>query len=116
MVDVTKDANLITVHGRESLNFPYKRFKKSATGREEQVDISDSTIYFECPAAGLRVQLVADPGDAKGLLVRVPRTDVEKIPTSEVPFAVVDETVAAYPDVEWEGKIKRIGYVGTPTP
>jgi hypothetical protein len=114
MAEVSKDANLITVHGREGLNIPYTRYQKGATGREAQVDISESVIFFEIPAAKLRVQLVANPGDTKGLLIRLTRAQVEKIPTKPTAFAVVDETVPTVPDVEWEGNIQRTGYVGAP--
>lgn len=114
MADVNKDASLISVHGREGLNIPYTRFKKNATGREEQVDISGSTIFFEVPAAHLRKQLIADPGNPLGLLIQLTRTEVGTLPTQESDFAVVDETVADVPDVEWTGKIKRVGYTDAP--
>jgi hypothetical protein len=116
MADVSKDAQLITVHGREGLSIPYTRFTKSATGREAQVDISESTIWIEIPAARIRKQLVANPGDSKGLLILLTRTEVEKIPTKATDFAIIDETVPSIPDVEWEGKIQRTGYVGEPQP
>jgi hypothetical protein len=114
MADVSKDANLITVHGREGLSIPYTRYQKSATGREVQVDISASVVFIEIPAAGLRVQLFPNPGDSKGLLIRLTREQVELIPAKETAFAVIDETVPSVPDVEWEGMIKRTGYVGAP--
>ena len=112
-MEVSSDANLISVHGREGLNLPYTRFSKSSTGRETQVDISGSTIFFEVPAANIRVQLVANPGDALGLLIRLTRAQVVTLPTTPSDFAVIDETVTLYPDVEWEGKIQRVGYVST---
>lgn len=114
MAEVNKDASLITVHGREGLNIPYTRFRKTPTGREEQIDISGSTIYFEVPAADIRKQLVADPADPLGLRIRLTRAEVETLPITESDFAVVDETVMDVPDVEWTGKIKRVGYIGTP--
>lgn len=112
MADVSKDATLIQVHGREGLNIPYTRYQKTATGRETQVDISGSDIFFEVPGATppLRVQLVANPGDAKGLLIQLTRDQVETLPTTQTVFAVIDET-GTIPDVEWEGKIQRTGYV-----
>lgn len=114
MADVNKDASLITVHGREGLNIPYTRFKKSATGREEQVDISGSDIFFEVPASHLRKKLIENPADPLGLLIQLTRTEVAGLPATESDFAVVDETISDVPDVEWTGKIKRIGYVGAP--
>lgn len=114
MADVNKDATLITVHGREGLNIPYTRSKKSSTGREEQIDISASVIWIEIPAASLRKQLIANPGDPLGLLIRLTRAEVETLPITAVDFAVIDETVSDVPDVEWTGKIQRTGYVGAP--
>lgn len=116
MADISKDSLLITVHGRDSLSVPYTRYGKSAVGRETQIDIRNSIIYFEIPAAGIRKQLAVNAADAKGLLIQLTRTEVEKIPLEPTPFAVVDETVTAYPKVEWTGKIQRTGYVGAPTP
>jgi hypothetical protein len=112
LADVNKD--LITVHGREALNLPYTRFKKNATGREEQVDISASDIFFEVPASNLRKKLIVDPADPMGLLIQLTRAEVATLLTTESDFALVDETVVNVPDVEWTGKIKRIGYVGAP--
>jgi hypothetical protein len=114
MAEVSKDASLIQVHGREGLNIPYTRYQKSATGRETQVDISASDIYFEVPAAHLRVKLVANSADLKGLLIQLTRTQVASIPITATDFAVIDETNASIPNVEWEGKIQRIGYTGAP--
>ncbi len=114
MAEVNKDANLIKVHGREGLNIPYTRFQKNSAGREIQIDISESTIYFEVPAADLRILLVANTADPLGLLIRLTRAQVETLPTTATTFAVVDETNALYPDVEWEGQIQRTGYVGAP--
>lgn len=114
MADVTKDATLITVHGREGLNIPYTRSKKSTTGREEQVDISASLIWIEIPAASLRKQLIPNPGDPMGLLIRLTRAEVETLPIKPTDFAVIDETVTEVPDVEWTGQIQRVGYVGAP--
>lgn len=114
MADISQDGTLITVHGREGLNIPYVRFQKETTGRETQIDISASDIYIEIPAADLRVKLVTNPQDDKGLIIRLTRDDVEKIPIIPSDFAVIDESNADYPDVGWEGKIKRVGYVGAP--
>ena len=111
MAEVSADTTLIKVHGREGLSIPYTRYQKSATGRETKIDISASIIWFEVPAANIRVQLVPNPDDLEGLLIRLTRDQVETLPTTATVFAVIDETIPDYPDVEWEGKIQRTGYV-----
>jgi hypothetical protein len=113
MSEVSKDAKLITVHGREGLNIPYTRYQKSATGRETQVDISGATIFFECLAAMLRVQLIPNPNDPMGLLIQLTREQVATLPTVASEFVVIDES-AVVPNVEWEGNIQRVGYTETP--
>lgn len=113
MAEVSKDATTIKVHGREGLNIPYTRYQKSATGRETQIDISGATIFFEVPSADIRVQLVANPSDPLGLIVRLTRAQVETLLTTASDFIVIDES-GVVPNVEWSGKIQRIGYVGAP--
>lgn len=114
MAEVNQDATLIEVHGRAGLAIPYTRFKKNAQGRDEQIDISTSTIYIEIPAIKLRKLLVANTADPMGLLLELTRSEVEKLPVTASPFAVIDETTDI-PDVEWEGKIVRTGYIGDPS-
>jgi hypothetical protein len=113
MSHVSKDAKTIVVHGREGLNIPYTRYLKSPAGREQQVDISGMTIFFEVPGAHLRLQLIPNPSDAMGLLIQLSRAQVATLPTIESDFIVIDES-AIVPVIEWEGKISRVGYVGAP--
>ncbi len=115
MAEVNQDASLIQIHGRAGLKIPYTRFRKTATNRDEQIDISQSIIYMEIPAINLRKRLVANPSDTKGLLLKLTRSEVEQLPTVTSEFAVVDETDIEAPDVEWIGKIVRIGYIGDPS-
>ena len=114
--DVRFDDNqtLITVHGREGLLLPYTKFTKTTTGREEQVDISNSVIYIEIPAANLRKLLVPNPSDEMGLLIKLLREEVESLPKTQSEFVVIDET-GEVPNVEWIGKIERVGYTGAPS-
>lgn len=114
MAEINQDASLIEVHGRGGLNIPYTRYQKSPQGREEQIDISASTIYLEIPSIHLRKRLVANPSDPKGLVLKLIRTEVERLPKVASDFAVIDET-GDVPNVEWEGKIIRTGYVGDPS-
>jgi hypothetical protein len=114
MAEVNQDASLIEVHGRGGLSVPYTRFRKSQQGREEQVDISASIIYIEIPAIHLRKRLLVNPSDPKGLLLKLLRAEVEKLPVTPCEFAVIDETTDT-PDVEWQGRIVRTGYVGDPS-
>lgn len=114
MSDISANAMLITVHGRESLSIPYKNYAKNSQGRETQIDISAWDIYFEVPTANIRKKLVADPGDLKGLLVYLTREEVVTLSTTASAFACINETNPLFPDVEWEGKIQRVGYVGAP--
>lgn len=114
MAEVNQDASLIEVHGRGGLSIPYTRYQKNAQGRDEQVNISGSTIYIEIPAINLRKLLVPNAADPKGLLLEITRAEVEKLPVTPTPFAVIDET-ANIPDVEWVGKIVRTGYIGDPS-
>jgi hypothetical protein len=113
MAEVSKDATLIRVHGREGLNIPYTRYHKTATGREVQVDISGSDIFLEIPAADLRVQLLPNNADPMGLLIQLTRLQVAAIPTTATEFVVIDES-GIVPKVEWDGKIQRIGYTEQP--
>ncbi len=114
MTTVNQNATLIEVHGRSGLNIPYTRYRKIDQGREEQVDISASTMFIEIPAIHLRKALVVNPDDAMGLIIRLTRTEVEGLPIVPCDFAVVDETPIV-PDVELSGKIVRSGYIGDPS-
>jgi hypothetical protein len=112
MSEISKDAKLIKVHGREGLNIPYTRYLKSATGRETQIDISCSTMFFECPAAHLRV-LIPNQDDDKGLLIQLNR-DAGRPTTDHRLRLRCHRREAAVPNVEWAGQIQRTGYVGAP--
>jgi hypothetical protein len=112
MTKLNPENSTISVHGRAALRLPYSRWQL-VNGVKTQVDISASTLYIEIPAVHLRVALVSNPSDVKGLLIRLTRSQVETLPTSPVPFVIIDETVD--PDVEWEGRIYRTGYIGDPT-
>lgn len=114
MTEVNQDATLIEVHGRAGLNIPYTRFRKTAQGREEQVDLSTATIFLEVPAAKLRKELVTNPTDSKALLIQLTRDEVGRLPVTPTSFAVIDETTD-FPEVEWEGMIVRTGYTGDPS-
>jgi hypothetical protein len=108
------DENLVAVHGRASLKIPYTRWSVT-NGVETKVDISTATIFVEIPTAGIRRQLQANPSDPEGLLIFLPREDVEKLPTTPVPFAVIDETLGgSAADLDWHGMIVRTGYKGAP--
>ena len=107
--------NLVSVHGRASLKIPYTRYSVADDGTETKVDISDATIFIEIPSANLRRPLVENPEDPTGLLIFLPRSDVETLPTSPVPFAVIDETLGEESaDLDWTGVIVRTGYKGAP--
>jgi hypothetical protein len=111
MSNQTVTDSSIVVHGRGSLVIPYK-----VTSGGVQVDLSTYTLYFEVSGAGIREALVANPDDALGKLIVVNRTDVEKLKTVELNFAVIDETAggSGLPRVLWSGKISRNGYIGAP--
>lgn len=106
------DNSTVSVHGREALQLPYSRWSV-VDQVETQINISASRLFIEIPTINIRRALVANPADPKGLLIFLSRVDVEKLPTSPVPFVIIDETV--HPLVEWEGKIYRTGYKGEPS-
>ncbi len=113
-MEINDANNVISVHGRESLNIPYSRWTGEGEDRT-QIDISGSTIFIEILAAHIRTQLLSDPGDALGLRIFLSRDVVEDLPTTPTPFIIVDETDVDAPEVEWEGRLVRRGYKGDPT-
>ncbi len=112
MANQTVTDTEITVHGRGSLVLPYKVQDANKT----QIDISTWKVFFEVDGVPIREQLVADPSDPKGLLLKLERAQVETLKKTATRFAFVDETQIAsdLPMVLWEGKISRSGYVGAP--
>jgi hypothetical protein len=113
MSNQTVTADEIIVHGRGSLSIPYKVMSGSV-----QVDLSTYSLFFEVNGAAIRVALEVDPNDALGKVIVLHRTDVEKLKTVPLSFAVVDETgiVGGLPRVLWDGKISRDGYIHSPVP
>jgi hypothetical protein len=87
MSNQTVTADEIIVHGRGSLSIPYKVMSGSV-----QVDLSTYSLFFEVNGALIRVALEVDPNDALGKLIVLHRTDVEKLKTVPLSFALVDET------------------------
>ena len=114
-MNINPDTNAISVHGREALNLPYKRWATEEDGTRVQLDISSATMFLEIPGARLRRPLTVDASDPKGLRIYLERADVERLPTVETPYIIVDETDEDYPLVELEGAIIRTGYKGAPT-
>ena len=113
-MQINPDTNAISVHGREALNLPYKRWATEENGTRVQLDISGSSMFLEVPGAQLRRPLLVDPSDPKGLRMYLERSDVERLPAVDTPYIIVDETDADYPVVELEGTIIRTGYKGAP--
>ncbi len=111
---INPETNAISIHGREALNLPYKRWATDEDGVRNQLDISESTMFVEIPGARLRRALIADTSDPKGLRIYLERADVERIPTVEGPYVILDETDPENPLVELEGSIIRTGYKGEP--
>lgn len=109
---INPQTNAISVHGREALSLPYKRWAMGEDGVRVQLDISTATMFLEIPGAKLRQPLLRDPSDPKGLRIHLQRTDVEQIPVVDTPYIIIDETVE--PVVELEGTIIRTGYKGSP--
>lgn len=105
----------ITVHGREALDLPYKRWETATNGASVQTDLSSSILYIEIPSANIRKLLTTDAGDAKGKRITLTRAEVEMIPTTASAYILLDETDPAKPFVELEGTITRTGYHGQPT-
>lgn len=97
----------ITIHGREGYSALIKSIVDGSV-----IDLSAATVYFEVPAAGLRLLLPADPIEATSLRLTLTRSDVEKLPTVPSQFALVDET--GLPTVLKRGAIQRDGYKGEP--
>lgn len=104
----------IRVHGRGSLDIPYK--VEDASGA--QIDISQWEVYFEVDGLPnpIRERLSPDPNDPLGLRIVLERSQVEGLSRATRKFAVIDETnlVNELPVVLWSGTIRRDGYVGTP--
>ncbi len=113
-MNINPDTNAISVHGREALNLPYKRWATEENGTRVQLDIGDATMFLEVPGARLRRQLLVDPTDAKGLRIYLNREDVERLLAVDTPYIIVDETDETFPLVELEGSIIRTGYKGAP--
>lgn len=111
MSNATTTSNSISVHGRGSLTLPFKLFGADGV---TQTDISAKTFYFEVDGISFRKALTVDPADAKGLLISLTRNDIALLKTTDCPFAVIDETNPTAPVVEWDGTIKRFGFVGAP--
>jgi hypothetical protein len=114
MANATITDSTISVHGRGSLELPVQIFDPETCGPAVQRDIHADTYYFEVDGANIRKQLVANPLDPLGLLLQLTRTEVESLLTTPLRFALIDETDATYPVVEWFGTIARFGYTGTP--
>ncbi len=111
MANQTVTSSTITVHGRGSLVLPFKVNDAS----NAQVDISGWTVYFEVDGVPIREQLVADPDDALGLLLKLERTQIAQLSKTAKRFAFVDETnsVDDLFFVLWNGTIARTEYVGS---
>lgn len=113
-MNINPVTSAISVHGREALNLPYKRWVTEDDGTQTQLDLSTTTMFMEIPGAMLRRPLIADAGDPKGLRLYLERSDVERIPIVETPYILLDETDSANPFVELASTIIRTGYKGTP--
>ena len=113
MPNQTVTDTTITVFGRGSLELPY--LARDATTKA-QIDVSNWIVYFEVDGVPIRKQLVKNPNDALGLILRLTRTDVAKLKKVATRFALIDETRIAedLPKVLWEGRINVTGYVGDP--
>lgn len=114
MANAITTKNEFRVHGRGSLTEPFEVFDKDSDGFVTQRDISAHTIYFEVKGAGIRNLLVANPGDALGLMIQLTEDDVEALETTALKYAIRDETVDSFPVVLNEGTIRRAGYTGAP--
>ncbi|MDG2532082.1 hypothetical protein P6144_00330 [Sphingomonas sp. HITSZ_GF] len=102
-------ADTISVHGRGSLQLPFK-----LTRNGEQFDLSTLTLAFEVDGIPLIGTVVADPGDPKGILIQLTGDQVAKLTKPGTRFALRNTTVANFPDVLWDGKIKMFGYADDP--
>lgn len=113
MANQTITDTTISVFGRGSLELPYQA--RDATSKA-QIDVSNWVVYFEVDGVPLRKQLVKNPNDPLGLLLRLTRTDVSKLKKTATRFALIDETRIAedLPRVLWEGRINVTGYVSDP--
>lgn len=113
MANQTITDTTITVHGRGSLELPYKARDAST---KAQIDVSNWIVFFEVDGVSLREQLVKDPNDPLGLVLKLERAQVATLKRSATRFALIDETRIAedLPRVLWEGKINVTGYVGAP--
>lgn len=101
--------NIIEIHGRSGYTALIQRVVEGA-----QVDISDTVIYFEIPAAKLRKRLTVDNVDLLSARLILTREEVENIPTTASVYAIVDES-GELPSVMGEGSIRRTGYKGAPS-
>lgn len=116
MANQTITSDKITVHSRGSLVFDYKINATNPDKTKTQIDISDWIVYFEVDGVPIREQLVPDPNDALGLVLKLERVQVETLSKLPTAFTIVDETNIAdgLPRVLWEGTICRTGYKGAP--
>lgn len=112
--NATITADLITVHGRGSLELPYKVQDKNGV----QQDISTWVLRFEVDGLSTPISelLVADPNDSKGQLIVLDRTKVAQLNKTPTNFSLINETRATdgIYTVLWSGTIGRIGYLGAP--
>jgi len=112
VTDNPDGTSTIAVHGRGSLAIDYKEQDDDGN----QIDISGQQLFFEVDGPPIRIQLVADPSDPKGQLIKLTRTLVEKLKKTPSNWTVIDETDMEddMPVVTWNGTISRTGYVGEP--
>jgi hypothetical protein len=92
---------IIEIHGREE----YSRLLRGKDGH----DLSPYQVYFECPAARLRVLCPVDSEEPTCLRLTLTRDEVELLPVSKTEWALVNES-AREVGVN-KGLIRRIGFV-----
>jgi hypothetical protein len=112
MANQTVTDKEITVHGRGSLVLPWV----ARDANKAQIDVSNWIVYFEVDGVPIREQLVKNPADPLGLILKLERVQVATLSKLPTRFAFIDETYATegLPRVLWEGVISRTGYVGDP--
>lgn len=90
-------------HYQEGMVVPVRDFDVNKV----QVDISAKAWKFK--TSTLTKALVANPEDAKGLLLILSKVEVQTIASTGADFVIVDET-ADPDDVRWEGRITPRGW------
>lgn len=91
-------------HYQEGLKVPVR----DADVNNVAINISSANWEFRSPSIGA-IPLVVDPANVQGLLLIIPKADVQKLPPAGEMFVIVD--VDATPDdVRWEGKITPRGW------